>query len=70
MRTAHSAAVPSAICPGGAPAAPMPATCMPRLISQYDSTGLVWNTGISRGDPGHHRLMKSPRAVIWRATSP
>ena len=34
VRSAHSAAVPSAIWPGGASAWPMPATCMPRLISQ------------------------------------
>ena len=43
--------------------------CMPMLISQNDSTGFDQNTSRSRGEPGHHRLMKSPRLVIWRATS-
>ena len=33
---------------------------MPRLISQNVSTGLDQNSAWSRGEPGHHRLMKSP----------
>ena len=42
---------------------------MAMLINQNDSTGFDQNTSGSRGDPGHHRLMKSPRWVICRATS-
>ena len=48
----------------------MPATCMPMLISQNVSTGFDQNSAWSRGEPGHHGLMKSPRSVICRATSP
>jgi hypothetical protein len=33
-------------------------------MSQNDSTGFDQKTSTSRGDPGHHRLMKSPRFVI------
>ena len=62
-------AVDSAISPGGRRASPTPAMCMPMLISQKVSTGFDQNTSASRGEPGHHRLMKSPRLVIWRATS-
>ena len=69
MRTAHSARLPSAISSGAPPGRPMPATCMPMLISQKVRTGLDQNSAWSRGEPGHHRLMKSPRLVIWRATS-
>jgi hypothetical protein len=47
----------------------MRAMCMPMLMIQKVSTGLDQNTSASRGDPGHHKLMKSPRLVIWRATS-
>jgi hypothetical protein len=43
--------------------------CMPMLISQKVRTGLDQKTSASRGEPGHHRLMKSPRLVICRATS-
>ncbi len=68
-RTAHSVRESSAISPGSFPGKPMRAMCMPMLISQKVSTGLDQNTSASRGDPGHQRLMKSPRLVIWRATS-
>ena len=68
-RTAHSAAWPTAISPGDPPGRPMPATCIAMLINQNDRTGFDQNTSGSRGEPGHHRLMKSPRWVIWRATS-
>ena len=40
-----------------------------RLISQNVSTGFDQKSSPSSGEPGHHRLMKSLRSVIWRATS-
>ncbi len=61
VRTAHSARYDSAISPGSPPRRPMRAMCMPMLISQNDSTGFDQKTSRSRGEPGHHRLMKSPR---------
>ncbi len=68
-RTAHSVRESSAISPGSLPGRPMRAMCMPMLMIQKVNTGLDQNTSASRGEPGHHRLMKSPRLVIWRATS-
>jgi len=69
MRTAHSVRDRVAISPGSLPGRPMRAMCMPMLISQNVNTGFDQNTSASRGEPGHHRLMKSPRLVICRATS-
>jgi hypothetical protein len=58
-----------AISLGAPPGRPTPAMCIPMLMSQKVRTGFDQKTSASRGDPGHHRLMKSPRLVIWRATS-
>ena len=61
-RSAHSgllemANVPAAGCPS-------PKTYNDRLINQKLSTGLDQKTSGSMGDPGHHKLMKSPRVTI------
>ena len=69
VRTAHSARCVSAISPGSPPGRPTRAMCMPMLMIQNESTGFDQKTSTSRGEPGHHKLMKSPRFVIWRATS-
>jgi hypothetical protein len=48
----------------------MPKRCIDRLMIQKVRTGFDQKASASSGEPGHHRLMKSPRTVICRATSP
>ena len=69
-RHAHSTRHEVVISAGGAGFHWMPPSFIPIAISQKVSTGLDQNSARSCGEPGHHRLMKSLRSSIWRATSP
>jgi hypothetical protein len=61
-RSAHSGRLDRAKVPGDACTSPN--TAIDRLINQKVRTGLDQKTSGSMGEPGHHKLMKSPRVTI------